>query len=109
LVFGRAPLALEIMTDEGILIEIRVHPRSKLAGIWRSEDGRIHLAVREPPEKGKANRAVVHSLADSLCVSASRVEIIAGLGSHNKRIRVRGLTPSDLDAWLRTLEGPVST
>ena len=63
---------------------------------------RLKVRVAAPPEKGKANRAVVALLRRWLGVED--VEIVAGFGSPEKTARVRGiaeLTEEQLAAALR--------
>jgi uncharacterized protein (TIGR00251 family) len=50
----------------------------------------LKVRVAAPPEAGRANRAVVELLKSWLV--ASDVEIVAGLSSAAKTVRVSGLT-----------------
>lgn len=56
----------------------------------------LKLRVSAPPEKGKANRAVVALLARTLSTSRDRIVIVAGTGSRRKRVRIEGLTEEEL-------------
>lgn len=47
---------------------------------------RIHVTA--PPDKGKANDAVVRLLADALGVAKSRLTLIRGATSREKRFRL---------------------
>ena len=88
--------AVTVDTD-GVVIALDVSPASGKAGFitgydpWRRS---IRCAVRSPPERGKANREVVESLAKVLGVPAASVEIISGSTQGRKRVRVRGV-PGD--------------
>lgn len=46
------------------------------------------ISVKESPKEGKANRAVIRLLAKHFNISTSRVEIISGNASRNKRIEI---------------------
>ena len=45
-----------------------------------------------PPEKGKANAAVLVELAKFLSVPRSSLELLSGDSSRNKRVLAKGLT-----------------
>lgn len=63
------------------------------------------LAVRlaAPPEKGRANRALLDFLAGALDLRRSDLELVAGPQSRDKIIRVRGLAPAELQRRLAGL------
>jgi uncharacterized protein len=49
----------------------------------------LKVRVAAPPEKGKANRALVRILAEWLGVR--EIEIVAGASSAEKTVRIRGI------------------
>lgn len=49
--------------DQGILVPVRAQPKARRNAIVGTHAGRLRIAVCDPPEKGKANRAVVEILA----------------------------------------------
>jgi len=51
-------------------------------------DGRLKVAVTSPPVEGEANEAVVQLFAKSLGLSKRQVEIVAGLSSRRKTVRI---------------------
>jgi uncharacterized protein YggU (UPF0235/DUF167 family) len=61
----------------------------------------LKVAVKEAPEAGRANRAVCALLARLLDVDLSAVGIVSGEGSHNKTVRVEGLSPDECLRRLR--------
>ena len=70
-------------------LRVKVIPKSsrtELAGIL--PDGTWKVKVAAAPEKGKANRALCEFIAEKLGVAKTRVRIITGETSHNKRIRI---------------------
>jgi len=74
-------------------ISIRVTPRSSKPGIgsWRvGADGKEELEVRvaEAPADGAANAAVIKLLSEALHVPRSQVEIVSGLTSRHKRVKL---------------------
>jgi uncharacterized protein YggU (UPF0235/DUF167 family) len=68
-------------------------------------DGTLKLAVREAPEAGRANRAVVELLARTLGLEAAAVRVARGASSRAKWIEVDGLEEPALRARItRALE-----
>lgn len=55
------------------------------------EAGRLKIRVTAPPEKGKANRAVVEVLSKKLKVPKSSLEITAGESGRVKKILIEGI------------------
>ncbi len=57
--------------------------------------GRPHLLVRvsAPPERGKANAAVVKLLAKAWGVPPSRLSVVAGVRGRRKTVHVAGNAP----------------
>ena len=69
-------------------IEVVVHPNSKNPRVEKDLIGMIHVYVNTPPLEGKANKAVVESLADYLKVKKSGIILIKGEKSKNKVFEV---------------------
>jgi uncharacterized protein (TIGR00251 family) len=70
-------------------IRVKVIPKSsktELAGYL--PDGTWKVKIAAAPEKGKANRALVEFLAETLGVVKSRIRIVSGETSQLKRIHV---------------------
>ena len=61
----------------------------------------LKLRVSAPPEKGRANRAVVALLARTLAASREGIVIVAGAGSRRKLIRIEGLSLEEVRARIR--------
>ncbi len=80
----------------GIVVAVQVTPRAKkneIAG-WQGEVLRVRLTA--PPVDGAANAALVAFLADALGVRKSQVELVGGLTSRQKRLRVSGISGEEL-------------
>ena len=69
-------------------LKIVVHPRSKNPGVEKDSTGKFHVYVKQAPEKGKANRAVVDALAKYFKISKSQIIIISGFKSGKKLIEI---------------------
>ena len=80
----------------GVSVAVKVQPKSRRPGIQGralSAHGLcLRIGVSEPPEDGRANRAVCAVLAGALHVPLSAVEVILGHTSRDKTLRVAGDT-----------------
>lgn len=91
----------------GFLLAVRVTPKSsqnQATGVHVSSDGSMSLAVKvtAPPDKGKANKAVIEVLAKAAGVSKSSFSIVAGETDRNKTILVTG-NQAAVEAWIASL------
>lgn len=71
-------------------LHLKVVPKasnSRIVG-WVGE--RLKIAVTAPPERGKANEAVIDMLAAALGVPASRIRVVTGLASPLKTVEIPG-------------------
>jgi uncharacterized protein len=85
------PSAIYREVAEGLILSIRVTPKSsKNEIVGLHETAAITVKVSAPPDKGKANRAVVEVLAKALRVPKSSLAIVSGETSRNKNILVKG-------------------
>jgi len=93
----------------GTIISLEVSPNSKSdsfpAGYneWRKTVG---CRVTVPAVEGKANRAVITLISETLAVPAFRVSIQSGATSPQKRVLVEGINKKDLLARLLKIAGP---
>ena len=89
-----------VTTNSGIILSIRTQPGSSKNRIIGEYGGRLKLAVTAAPEKGKANKAVIELLADTLHINESSIHIISGKSSRDKRLMIEGLMPEDVKSLL---------
>ena len=69
-------------------IIVRSKPNSKKEKVERIDDRNFLIAVKEPPVEGKANNAIVKSLAKYLNVPSINVRITSCHASKQKIIEV---------------------
>ncbi len=81
---------------------VKVHPKASRDQVVGYRDGVLQLRVTAPPDKGRANAAVVALLADALGVAKSRVRIVRGQSSRDKVLTVESLTPEYVRGILET-------
>ena len=67
---------------------VKVKLKAAREGVCQVDPVTLEVAVKEPPEKGKANDAVVRLLAEHFGVAKSRVWIVAGHTSRSKIVEV---------------------
>jgi uncharacterized protein len=88
---------------EGVVLPVRAQPRARKPGVAGEQAGALKVGVSAPPEDGKANAALVESLADILGVRRSQVELLSGSTSRDKKLLIRGVTRSDLQSRIDTI------
>ena len=77
-------------------LETKVVPgssRNEVVG-WLAESLKVKVAA--PPEKGKANRAVIKLLSKTLGLNEDAFTIISGETSQRKTVEITGITPRQL-------------
>jgi uncharacterized protein YggU (UPF0235/DUF167 family) len=72
--------------------------RDRLIGAYGES---LKVEVRAAPERGKANAAVAKLLARVFAVSSSAVVVVAGSGSKDKLVEVRGAAAGPIIDALR--------
>ncbi len=79
---------------EGITLCVKVQPRARRPGIGGLAPGvdgpRLRLAVTEPAEDGRANRAACTLLATALGLPAAAVSLLQGAAAREKLVQVSG-------------------
>ena len=80
--------------------QVKVQPKASRDQVVGYRDGVLQLRVTAPPDKGRANGAVVALLSDPLGVAKSRVRIVRGQSSRDKVLTVESLTPEDVRGLL---------
>jgi uncharacterized protein len=83
-------------------VEITVSPGAARTELVGRHGGGWRARVAAPPERGRANRALVALVAELAGVGRERVAVVAGAGSRRKVLEVEGLGADELD---RRLEG----
>jgi uncharacterized protein len=69
-------------------LAVRVTPRASADRI-AAEGGQVRAWVTAPPDKGKANEAVIALVAKALGVPKSAVEMVRGQTGREKMLRIR--------------------
>ena len=88
----------------GLLLAVRVTPKSsrdEVGDLHVAADGAVSLAVKVTavPDKGKANKAVIETLAKACRMPKSAFQLVSGDTERNKTILVTG-NPAELEALI---------
>jgi uncharacterized protein len=77
-------------------IDARIIPKSSRNEIINGEGGVLKIKVISPPVDGKANKTVIELLSKQLKISKKDILIVSGEKSRNKKIRLYGISKSEL-------------
>ena len=83
-------------TTEGILIKVKVKPRSSNFKIEREENNLV-VRCRNPPEKGKANKELIKELSKFF---GRKVFIVSGLTSQEKIVLIKDAELNEFNSLL---------
>jgi uncharacterized protein (TIGR00251 family) len=92
-------------TADGVIIRVRAQPGARRNGVTGVREGELCVAVTAPPDRGRANDAIVKALAETLKVPRSRVKILSGETNRHKRLMVEGMAVTEVVAALRAVVG----
>lgn len=79
-------------------LRVRVRPGARANAIVAPHGGGLKVKVTAPPERGKANQAVIDLLAGVLGLSRSRIRIVSGHGVPDKTLAIEGMSPAEVRA-----------
>jgi uncharacterized protein len=87
-------------TAAGIILSVRVAPRSSRNAIEGEHQGALRIRLTAPPSDDRANGSLRRVLAERLNVPISAVRIVAGEKSRSKRVEIQGVTRAQVLARL---------
>ena len=87
----------------GVILPVRALPGAKSDGIRGIQAGHLKIGVTQVAEKGKANKALRDFIAKQLRLPKSRVELISGATSAQKRFLIHDIDRDTLEAQLHRL------
>ena len=103
-VFSRVSVVSVGPMDEASVLSVLVHPGAREERLGPLHAGALRVAVREPPEKGKANQAVVALLSSRLGVPRSAFTLLRGGAGRRKDLRIEGVSREALARFLASFE-----
>ena len=84
-------------STHAVTFSVRVVPRASKNQIVGKQGDELRIRLNAPPVDGRANEALVKFLAASLGVSQGQVEIVAGVSSRHKVVRITGVTAEQIE------------
>jgi len=85
------------LKPEGLLLFLQVQPgANKSEWLGLTEDGYVKLRLNAPAEKGKANKALLDFLSETLGIRKSDIEIISGQRARKKRVLIKISNPGKI-------------
>ncbi len=71
-----------------VVLSVSVVPRASKSEVVGELDGVLKVRIAAPPVDGAANKELIKVLAKKFGVAKSKVSVVSGLSSKNKRVRV---------------------
>lgn len=93
-----APLRVH---PEGCVVSVRAMPNAPRSEVAGTVEDAVKIRIKAPPVEGKANKALVEFLAETLGLRRRDVELLRGETGRNKQLLVRGLSPDQLRTRLK--------
>ena len=78
-------------TSAGVVLPVRASPGSKRDCLAGEHAGALKVAVSAPPDKGKANEAIIALLSEILQLPKSNITLISGATSRQKKFLIEGI------------------
>ncbi len=89
-------------------LTVRVRPRARKSRVLRvREDGVVEIAVAAPPERGRANEALLRFLARVLGIPRTSLSLVPSTRTRPLKVVVlKGMSPVEAQEHLKRLESP---
>ncbi len=105
--------AIRRTLSDGVIVNVRITPGASTDAkdrLHQTGDGIVALKIRvtQPPEKAKANKAVIALLAKRLGFAKSALTIVAGGTARDKQIKISG-RPAAIACALDAIARPSKT
>lgn len=80
-----------------IIVKVKVVPGSSRTAAAGILDGMLKIKIAAPPEKGKANAALIEFISGKLDVKKTAIKITSGLTSSIKELVIEGVTAGQIE------------
>jgi len=74
--------------NRGLTFAVRVVPRASRSELVGEQRGALRVRIAAPPVEGAANKELIKLLSKSFRLPKNAVQIISGLTSRNKIVRI---------------------
>lgn len=81
------------VTCQGYILKVQVVPGARRTEVVGRHGDRLKVRVAAPPEKGRANEALLDFLAEILKVPRQALHLVGGATSRSKVVAVNDLSP----------------
>jgi len=99
---NESPVAAIEKKEQGVLLRVRVQPRSSRNAIHVEPDGRIRVTLTAAPVEGEANEALVAFVAAKVGLAKRAVTLVRGGKSREKVLSLAGVDVETVRDRLRT-------
>jgi hypothetical protein len=89
-----------VAVKRGVILPVQAQPQAGRNSISGEFNGRLKVAVTAVPEKGKANSAIIKVLAKQLGIPKSKISLISGETSKQKKFLITEIDLSLLEKKL---------
>jgi hypothetical protein len=98
--------AAEFVRDvaDGCALSVRVHPGARKNGVSGVHAGAVKISLTTPPVDGRANEALIAFVAELLRLPRARVNLVSGMTSRSKVLRITGKSAAEVQAALLPIE-----
>lgn len=86
--------------SDAVILTLKIVPGSSKTALCGVLDGMLKIKVAAPPEKGKANKAVIAFLAKVLGIKKGDLTLVSGQTSPVKQVQVQSLTAQQIQEAL---------
>ncbi|MDI6728588.1 MAG: DUF167 domain-containing protein [Thermodesulfovibrionales bacterium] len=76
---------------DGIIIQVKVIPRSSKKEIAGVDGNTIKIKLTAPPVEGAANEQLIELLSETLSIKKGNIEIVKGDSSRYKTVKIKGV------------------
>jgi hypothetical protein len=88
-------------TEGALYIRVRVQPKAGKNEVLLSDSkDALRVKLTSPPIDGEANKALIQLLAKLFKIKKSSISITSGKKSRDKRVRIEGVEPKEIEAAL---------
>lgn len=98
--YGPVDDPFDVRRDGTVVLRLHVQPGAARSAVVGRHGDAVKVAVSAPPDRGRANEAVLALVAATLGVRPSDLELVAGPSSRTKRVAVRGVSAAQVRAAL---------
>ena len=98
--------AVDFVQDvgDGCTVSVRVHPGARKNAVDGVHAGAVKISLTTPPVDGRANEALIAFVAEMLRIPRGRVNLVSGMTSRSKVLRITGKSAAEVQAALLPLD-----